>query len=419
MSIKQSRFNFVYPRGEGERVIYNTFSKALVCLDDDEFSQYESLSFSDKELLSALVDNLILVDERLDEQAYLKYVHYKSKLQSKTLWLTIAPTLDCNFACPYCYENRRHGSMSEDVAGALIVWLEEQLSQGIRHLDVTWYGGEPLMYPKIVFSFAERIRSLCSSNKVDLSMHMVTNGYLLSDEVIERLDEVGVTRLQITLDGLASHHNERRPLRDGRGTFDRICENLRRFADSPIEVVVRMNVDNENACDYLELKEMIDGLENQNITLYASPVEDINPDTVNNVSKFMTEEEFDAFSLDACEKGGLSEDDFSVMDNRFCFCTAETEHCWVVDDLGDFYKCWDEVGRKEYCCFNVMDPGEIDYANVVRYTASDPFGDAKCSECVFLPLCFGGCKFQRSMLGHPVCGFTREKLSAYLEMAYF
>ena len=415
---KKSRFNFIYTRAEDQHVIYNTFSKAIVLLTDEEFRQWEDGSF-DRETEEQLKENGILVDAGMDEVAFLKYFHYKTKFANDTLFLTIAPTLDCNFACPYCYENRRKGKMPPEVQDAICRFIRETLEKGVETVDISWYGGEPLLYFDVVENLSERISGLCREYGRTLKMHMVTNGFLLTKERVERLDELGVTRIQITLDGLAEHHDRTRPLRDGRGTFDRIFRNLRLFDDSPISVVVRMNVDNTNWADYLELKKLIAGLDNPNIGVYASPVEDINRDTINNVSSFMTTAEFEDFSTHVCGEGGDTSNEFAVMDNRYCFCTAETENCYVVDDRGDFYKCWDEVGRPEKRCFNILDPETVNYSHIADFVAAGPFSDPKCADCVFLPLCFGGCKFQKANLNKSVCGFTDQTLRHYLEARFF
>lgn len=419
MSCTKSQFNYIYVREPNENVIYNTFSKALITLNDEEYHQYKTLTFTDADILDQLVDNGILVEDSFDEMSFLKYFHYKTKFSNDTLFLTIAPTLDCNFVCPYCYENRRQGKMSSTVQDALILFIQESIRQGVNNLDISWYGGEPLLYLDVLESLARRIVSVAEAENCLLHMHMVTNGYLLTQKTIELLDEIGISRIQVTLDGLKVNHDIRRPLKNGAGTFDRIMENLALFGDSPIEVIVRMNVDNQNCKDFKFLKKQIKSLDNPNIEVYASPVEDINKDAVNEVSDFMTTDEFDAFTMKACEEGGLSADDFAVMDDRYCFCTAETENCYVVDDLGDFYKCWDEVGRREHRCFNILEPEKINYSVISKYLADDPFSDERCKNCVFLPLCFGGCKFQKANLDKSVCGFTREILEKYLETAFF
>lgn len=419
MNFKESKFNFKFKRAINENVVYNTFSKALIVLSDEELHNFNNLSLSDPDDIRDLLDYGILINESDDEIAFLKYFHYKTKFANKVLFLTIAPTLDCNFACPYCYENRRKGKMSATVQKGVLKYIEDSIKNGIECLNITWYGGEPLMCFDIVENMSNQITSICSEHKCRLKMDIVTNGYLLTPEIVEKLDLIGITKVQITIDGLKEHHDERRPLRGKKGTFDKIIENLALFDDSPLSVLVRMNVDNRNCVDFKPLKTRIDSLGNNNIRVYASPVEDINKDTVNEVSEFMSTDEFESFALKACDDGDWGDDDFSVMDDRYCFCTSETEACYVVDDLGNFYKCWDEVGREEYSCFNILNPDSVNYNQIAKFVTNDPFSDEKCKDCVFLPLCFGGCKFQKTQMNKSVCGFSDESIKKYIETSFF
>lgn len=418
MEFKKSIFNYEYKRSKDEFVLYNTFSKGIVVLNDEEHKRYESDSF-DEETFSVLKDNGILVENDFDEIAFLKYFHYKTKFANNVLYLTIAPTLDCNFGCPYCYENRRHGKMSVEVQDKLIEYISLKLKNGVTNLHLTWYGGEPLLYFDILERMTKKIIRLTNDNNCLLKLEIVTNGYLLTKPIVDKLDEFGFSRLQITIDGLRENHNKRRHLIGGQATFDKIIENLSLFDDSQINVFIRMNVDNENAGDYKPLKEMIDSIGNKNIKVYASPVEDLNKDKPNSVSQFMSNKEFDKFTVDSYNNNSIDTDELTVMDDRYCFCTAEIENCYVVDENGDFYKCWDQVGRNEYVCFNVLNYEKVNYSNISKYLVYDPFEDEKCKNCVFLPVCFGGCKFQRYVLNKSVCGFSDETIQKYLETTFF
>ena len=296
MPYKKSRFNFTYKQSDDAYVVFNTYSKALVVLNDSEFKQFEESVFDDPQMIQELTDNGILIDEDFDEIGFMTYCHNMTKFSKGALHLVLATTMDCNFACPYCYENRRKGKMSVEVQDAIIQFIEANIKNGVHKLDVTWYGGEPLLYPDIVETLATRIRSLADESGCELTMYMVTNGYLFTPELVELVDRIGVVKVQITLDGLKEHHDARRHLRDGRGTFDKIIENLSLFEEYNIRVDVRMNVDNENCKDYIGLQRRLAELDNPNIVLYPSPVEDINPDTVNEVSDFMSFDEFEKLS---------------------------------------------------------------------------------------------------------------------------
>ena len=59
------------------------------------------------------------------------------------------------------------------------------------------------------------------------------------------------------------------------------------------------------------------------------------------------------------------------------------------------------------------------YSNIVKFMCWNPFTDSICKDCVFLPVCFGGCKFHRMNAGKYDCGFTEESMKSYLEETFF
>ena len=179
--MKPSRFNFVFPH-EGQHVVYNTFSKAIALLDDGELAALRAGGEGEGALAEQFRDQGFWVEDSFDELAFLKYYHYKAKFSAEQLSLTIAPTLGCNFACPYCYENARTGVMSEGTQDALLSYVEGKLRTGTRSLDITWYGGEPLLCTEVVERMSAALRELAARYGAVLGMSLVTNGYLLTRE---------------------------------------------------------------------------------------------------------------------------------------------------------------------------------------------------------------------------------------------
>ena len=415
--MKPSRFNFVFPH-EGQYVVYNTFSKAIALLDDGELAALRAGGEGEGALAEQFRDQGFWVEDSFDELAFLKYYHYKAKFSAEQLSLTIAPTLGCNFACPYCYENARTGVMSEETQDALLSYVEGKLRTGTRSLDITWYGGEPLLCTEVVERMSAAMRELAERYGAALGMSLVTNGYLLTRETVEMFVRNQILSVQITLDGLAENHDQRRYLKNGGGTFDRIFENLSLFRGTPIRVNVRMNVDHRNRRDYPALKQRIDRLENTEIALYPAAVEQLNDRDGARQDYYMTPGEYDQFILDSYSSAALYDGGLTVIDGRRYFCAAELENSYVVDEQGNFYKCWDEIGKPDRVCFHVSDPEAVNPAPLVQYVADDPFGDPVCSACRFLPLCFGGCRFQKHLLGSRACNFTDETLSAFLIAKY-
>lgn len=112
--LKPSKFNFIYKKDD-DYIVYNTFSKAVAILDENDMKYISSDSISDNsDITLELKENGFLVDIEFDENAFLKYYNQKIRFSSEYFSLTIAPSLSCNFDCPYCFENKRTGVMSEE-----------------------------------------------------------------------------------------------------------------------------------------------------------------------------------------------------------------------------------------------------------------------------------------------------------------
>jgi MoaA/NifB/PqqE/SkfB family radical SAM enzyme len=103
----------------------------------------------------------------------------------------VIPMRRCNLACAYCNE---YDDVSKPVP------LEEMFRR-IDHLGslgttlITISGGEPLLHPELD-DIIRRIR------KNGAIAGMITNGYLLTSQRIEKLNEAGLDHLQISIDNV-------------------------------------------------------------------------------------------------------------------------------------------------------------------------------------------------------------------------
>ncbi len=422
---KSSCFNFYYQRSENETIVFNTFSKAVIslspehvaCLKDNLLEDH----FTNSEI-KQLEENGVIVDSSFDELDYLKYYNNKVRFTTDYFCLTIAPTLSCNFDCPYCFENKRKGVMSSKVQEQVIKFVNNKFQNGVKTLDITWYGGEPLLCFDIIRNMCHEIAQLASQYNVNCKMGMITNGYLINEQVVDFLEHYNIS-VQITLDGMEQNHNQRRYLMGGGETFRKIFENLKLFSNRNIDVYIRMNVDNYNSKDYRELNEKLNGLSNPRIIMYPAVTEKINERKSERSNHYMSDSGYDDF-IAITRRNGLfkfkstelpiSNDVSSVPDDRCYFCAAELDQSCVIDEKGHVYKCWNEVGREDYC-FSLIDKDIINYESMLRYMGDHTFSDPKCSQCTFLPICFGGCKFHRFHLNRYACAFTEEALISYLE----
>ena len=100
-----------------------------------------------------------------------------------------------------------------------------------------------------MYDQAERAFAACQKRGVTLALGIITNGLLLTEELVDRLLPYGLGYVKVTLDGDRDTHNRMRPLRGGQGTFDRIIENVRKVAGK-VRIAVGGNFDADSVESY-------------------------------------------------------------------------------------------------------------------------------------------------------------------------
>ena len=104
----------------------------------------------------------------------------------------IIPVRRCNLSCAYCNE---YDKTSEPVPVEEMTRRIDQLAS-LGTLAITFSGGEPLLHPELE-TLVERIRG------AGIIATLITNGYLLTAERVERLNRAGLDYLQISIDNVA------------------------------------------------------------------------------------------------------------------------------------------------------------------------------------------------------------------------
>lgn len=178
-----------------------------------------------------------------------------AQLDNQQLQLILMPTEACNFRCTYCYEDFQLGRMPADVIRGVKALLSARVPE-LHLLTLTWFGGEPLLALPTLLDVLDHAQELGREHPaVNLCSDITTNGYLLDLETFRRLHARGVRFFQISFDGPREWHDRKRVLAGGRGTFDRIWQNVLalRELEGEFRVMLRLHVDEENAAAMEEL----------------------------------------------------------------------------------------------------------------------------------------------------------------------
>jgi uncharacterized protein len=169
----------------------------------------------------------------------------------KCLELTVMPTERCNFRCVYCYEDFVIGKMKLPVRNGIKNLISKRVERyGLDYLELSWFGGEPLLAKDVVFDIAAHAANLRQAGAISaMGGEMTTNGYLLDRDTLTTLVELQQKRYQITLDGDESEHNRTRRSASGVPTFESIWSNLLAAHESDLDfsIILRLHIMPGNA----------------------------------------------------------------------------------------------------------------------------------------------------------------------------
>ena len=210
-----------------------------------------------------LTEHGFIVPSRATDTEALNKFFTDYREDTEQMRVTVLTTLQCNFACDYCFQgdhgdyNKHADKMSLDDSARLAAWIEQRLDElKPKRLTLTFFGGEPLLNIPVVYDQAERAFAACQKRGVTLSLGIITNGLLLTEELVDRLLPYGLGYVKVTLDGDRDTHNRMRPLRGGQGTFDRIIENVRKVAGK-VRIAVGGNFDADSVESYPALLDFL------------------------------------------------------------------------------------------------------------------------------------------------------------------
>ncbi|ULR39848.1 MULTISPECIES: radical SAM/SPASM domain-containing protein [Thermus] len=400
---KPSRFNHFHTLLTGEKLAFNSLSGGLAVLDSEGWARYTALVKGEpldpkNPVDQGLVEGRFVVPENFDELAYLKTLHLRQRYTTEAWSLTICPTIDCNFGCDYCFQRHRVSRMTEAVQAKLLEVFAQKAPR-LSKFFVTWFGGEPTLAWDVVQRLSQGFLEVAERNRVEYSASLITNGYLLDEGKVADMVRYRIHLVQITLDGDAPYHDQRRHLLTGEGSFERILANLRLFLGKPVFVHIRVNVDVRNREGVPALLKRLaeEGLAHQeNLRVYFAPVTSTAPPSHGVKGFCFTRKDFariepEYFTL--AESLGLATLPYPSL--QLGGCVAAHPEGFVVEPDGTLQKCWDTVGQPEFAVGNLLEYDPLQLAeNPVyqRWMSWDPFSEElACSRCTWLPACMGGC----------------------------
>jgi radical SAM protein with 4Fe4S-binding SPASM domain len=422
------------PFNKNERLLYSTLSTSILTMPNEMYKDiFEKKAFENySEECVALCEMGFLFEGEPDAQ--LKELEKIRKeiveVNHGITAITIAPTMDCNARCFYCFEHGAiKGTMTLETADKVADFLVERCTE--KELYISWFGGEPLMAPHII----DRINTKLLDAEINVESTITTNGILISPEIVSKFKTWNVTRVQITLDGLFDEYNNiKKYTLDIADPFETIMKNIELVINCGISVHLRVNY---KSTDYKKVSETMGYLNKrfgdyEKLYLYGAPLD---LPQIKGYSEF-DEEEGNIFLkvLDDSLKNGYENDELNFASLKVseeynpalgelmlapfpANCFMVNKDRYVIDDAGLLYKCQKHLGKPQFSCGNVKDgPLKND---VFFHYVTEKLHDERCQECRMLPICQGGCNANRLLYGHKFACPPSKSILEKLVLKYY
>lgn len=402
----------------GEKLLFSTLTTAIVSLENDIYTSiFENREFEKHgQLVEQLRGMGFIHDDSFDEFRQLedirKFAYDKNNEQ--TLYYMITPTLACNARCYYCFEKEvHHKTMSAQVARNVADFIVA--NRGQKEILIQWFGGEPLLAPDVIDLISDRL----IAEGMEFSAKITTNGYLLDDATMKKAtSKWKVKTIQVTIDGLEEEYNRIKNYvyEKGESPFRVVLRNIRNALSYDIFMRIRINVDLRNI---QQAQNIIAFLKKEfaaypNCGVYFAPInesEDVMPaisDTFSGAS------EHPLLTMLNFEEGyaGLGQSRLFIAEQPTTWseilmkyyihpipvsCFGSCKCSLSIDSKGDIYICHRYFGRGEQYSSGNVTTGMLDNDITLRFR--DYRVPASCEKCNLLPICQGGCRYNREAYG--------------------
>jgi len=338
--------------------VYNPKSKKEYYFDNDNKDNVKNI----------LDGQYILIDQKKENQL------------SAPLKISMNITKRCNLRCKQCFSDSGELRSKELTTTEIYKLFDDMNKNGTFYICIG--GGEP-------FTRKDLFEILEYGNEKDLAISIVSNGLLLTKEIINKLNNLNLDYLWISFEGLKENHENLR----GIGTFEKTLEKLQLLNKYyKGKTALRMSINKNNIGDIdglIEIAEKYDidlirftpllsfgRAKDKNLVInqeqyieFLKKMKNIHSDTINIVYPNMPHNKI------------------WVGSNGFgCHCGKEA--IWI-DELGKVSPCifWGD----KYNVGNIKNDSYINLCN--KSTEISTFiGNDTCLNCKNYKICRGGCR---------------------------
>lgn len=382
----KSKYNIIKKIKNKGYLVFNTLYQNLIFIQKEDFADFQNESKNNKNYKD-WIDEGIIINDKNDEnlqKLHEKHLKNSKKRQIITLFVTTA----CNARCSYCFEQ---GVQTLTINPKDVEKMSQAVIKAIDTdwLHITWFGGEPLLFPNIIDELTKRIKSHCENAGIKYTASIITNGSLITQDIKNKMySDWNIVATQITLDGLAKKYNKIKAYVDD-SNFNKVIDNIKLIASPNHKVNIRINFDKNNLKDCLKLVKYLhkNGLTSEKIYIYFAP---ITTALGNDKSQKLLNSQFNKIFNTLFKYGYIKSLKYFNFHLAEYHCQAEQPKSFCLFPNGIVTKC--QRAKPQFSDISIYQEDFLNKLTLTWEEFTSKKQDKKCKDCKIMPLCKGGCK---------------------------
>ncbi len=310
----------------------------------------------------------------------------------------------CNLTCSYCFAGQGHyqgeaALMPLEVGKKALDFLVAR-SGNRRHLEVDFFGGEPLLNWEVVKALVAYGRSLEKESGKLFRFTLTTNGVLLDDEVTDFCNRE-MHNVVLSLDGRREVHDFYRKDHRGEGSYDTVVPRFQRFVKQrgDREYYIRGTYTRRNTDFLKDILHMAD-LGFDKLSMEPVVTSPDSPEALREEDLPVIFHQYEELAREmlAREKAGKGFQFYHYMIDlehgpcvykRLSGCGSGTEYL-AVTPSGDLYPCHQFVGDGAFRLGN-LEEGITAHQLQAAFQQNNLYQHEACRDCWAKLYCAGGC----------------------------
>ncbi len=406
--LKKSQYAFFVKKENGNYISYSSLSGSAIRFSDQKYIEMleailnqDIIEYEDNDFFETLLKHRILIDESIDEKLSVRMLYEEKVIRSNLLDIMLVVTRECNFRCVYCGQPHISQRMDFETYEAVLKFVKNQiLLHNYKKVRVSFFGGEPLLEVDNICIFLEKLRDMlnCLSteeNTIEYEAGMSTNGYLLTPQNFEKLTDLKCVFYQISIDGMPEVHDKMRPLVSGKGTWQRIIDNISYMIKSEklFNITLRTNFNSDVAESLLLFYEFVGlNFKDERINIYYETIKNQGNEFTPEILTGIEEVVFDIDIAGIVKSNNLRcGNATSRLLPSGWVCYASKPNFFVFDSKNQILKCSHVLDSDSNVIGKLHQDGTFDFYETTyqKWVYNDYLFIEKCQKCKALPLCFG------------------------------